>query len=148
MEQIKTIGIIGTRRRDSESDFIKVKNKFNEIYFPGDRICSGLCSKGGDWFAILIAGSMGWIFDGYDRKKIYNAAKDNLLKWKIEPIWYPADWNKYGKGAGFVRNKDIAFKSDVLIACISEDRTGGTEDTIQKFLKMKSPYGKDKLWLI
>ena len=42
------------------------------------------------------------------------------------------------RGAGFVRNGDIAKDSDVLIACVAPDRTGGTEDTIKKFLKLKT----------
>ena len=36
---------------------------------------------------------------------------------------------------------DIAEKSDVLVACVTKDRTGGTEDTIKKFLK-KQPIGE------
>ena len=51
------------------------------------------------------------------------------------PIFiFHADWEKFGRGAGFVRNGDIANNSDVLIACVAKDRKGGTEDTIGKFL--------------
>ncbi len=117
----KVIGIIGTRRRDSMADLKKVNDAFLKIYTKGDKICSGLCPKGGDRFAVILSA-------------IYN----------IPPIWYPANWNKYGKKAGMIRNTDIAKTSDVLIACVSPDRTGGTEDTIKKFENL----GKTQLILV
>jgi len=43
----------------------------------------------------------------------------------------------YGRIAGFKRNTTIAQESDILIACRSLDMTGGTEDTIRKFKKLK-----------
>jgi len=107
---MKTIGIIGTRRRDSEDDLLLVEVAFLSVYQPGDRICSGLCPKGGDRFAVLLA-----------------------KNYKTSTLWFPADWKRYGRGAGFIRNTDIARESDVLIACIASDRTGGTEDTISKW---------------
>ncbi len=106
------IGIVGSRRRDTEEDFNIVKEKFFEIYSDGDKICSGLCPHGADRFALIIS----------DR---YN----------ITPIWFPAEWEKYGKNAGKRRNTDIAKTSDILIACVAPDRKGGTEDTIKKFEK-------------
>ena len=117
----KIIGIIGSRRRDSEEDFLKVEMAFIDIYRSGDIICSGLCPKGGDRFAVILA-----------------------KKYETETLWYPADWRRYGKVAGMIRNTYIARDSDILIACISDDRTGGTEDTIKKYLKA----GKTNLILI
>ena len=108
---MKTIGIIGSRRRDNLGDYVKIKKKFFEIYKKGDTICSGGCPKGGDKFAELIA-------------------KDHNVPIKI----HKAEWDKHGKGAGFIRNTYIANDSDVLIACVANDRKGGTEDTIRKFL--------------
>ncbi len=35
----------------------------------------------------------------------------------------------------YARNKLIARDADVLIACVAEDRKGGTEDTIKHFCK-------------
>ena len=55
----KTIGIIGSRRRDSDSDFRLCLAKFQEVYKPGDKIVSGGCQKGGDRFAEIIARSKG-----------------------------------------------------------------------------------------
>ena len=111
---MKVIGIVGSRRRNSPKDFKKVEQYFLKEYTPGDWICSGGCSKGGDRFAVLL----------HD-------------KYKTPYLEFPANWEKYGKSAGFRRNTDIAERSDVLIACVSNDRTGGTEDTVKKFRKLK-----------
>ena len=115
---MKRIGIIGTRRRDNPEAYGKVREAFLKVYEDGDWIVSGGCSKGGDRFAQALA-------------KKYGCP---IL------IFYPA-WDKVGKGAGLLRNTDIAKYSDVLIACVAKDRLGGTEDTIKKFealLKMES----------
>lgn len=118
----KVIGIVGTRRRNTESDFYKVYDLFQELYKPDDTICSGLCPEGGDYFATLIA-----------------------KKFNLKTLWFPADWEKYGKSAGFIRNTDIARESHILIACVHKDRTGGTEDTIKKFIKF---HGNKNLYLV
>lgn len=105
------IGIVGSRRRNLPADYWKVRNVLAQVYKLGDTIVSGGCPKGADHFADLLA-------------------KERDIPIKI----YPADWS-LGKHAGFLRNTDIAKDSDILIACVSEDRTGGTEDTITKFKK-------------
>jgi hypothetical protein len=110
---MKTIGIVGSRRRDGPVDLISVMNAFDEIYEKGDVLVSGGCPKGGDHFAERIA-------------------KDRGLTITIH---YP-DWNGKGKGAGFERNTRIAEDGDVIIACVAQDRTGGTEDTIKKAEKL------------
>jgi hypothetical protein len=115
---MKKIGIVGSRRRNYFHDLDLVHGAFLEIYEKGDTLVSGGCPKGGDWFAEIIA-------------KIYD----------IPITIYHPDWEKRGRGAGFVRNTDIAKDSDVLIACVAEDRKGGTEDTIKKFKKFH-PDGK------
>lgn len=107
---MKVIGIIGSRRRDSLGDLSKVEKAFKSIYQEGDTIVSGGCPKGGDRFAEVIA-------------RTFN------VPIKI----HPAEWEKFGRSAGFQRNGLIAADSDVLIACVVSDRTGGTEDTIKKF---------------
>lgn len=109
---MKYIGIVGSRRRNGESDYSIVDHEFLKIYEPGDIIVSGGCPSGADHFAELIA-----------------------KKYGITIKIFYSDWEKYGKIAGFIRNTDIAKTSDVLIACVSSDRKGGTEDTINKFKK-------------
>ena len=118
---MKKIGIIGTRRRNSSEAFKKIKEAFFEVYEDGDYLVSGGCPKGGDRCAEKLAKDYG-----------------------IPIVIYFPKWKKYGKGAGFVRNADIADNSDCLIACVSKDRTGGTEDTIKKFLK-KQPVEKVRI---
>lgn len=44
---------------------------------------------------------------------------------------YKADWDKYGKGAGFLRNTDIITNSDYVIA-FWDELSRGTADSIQK----------------
>jgi hypothetical protein len=104
------IGIVGSRRRNHPDDFELVKKAFKSIYRRGDRIVSGGCPKGADKFAEEIA-------------KVF----------RVPITIHYADWEYYGKSAGFVRNGDIAKESDILIAAVAPDRTGGTEDTIKKF---------------
>lgn len=108
----KTIGIVGSRRRNTVLDFKIVSDAFMKVYEKGDTIVSGGCPRGADNFAEEIA----WIYN---------------IPIKI----HKADWQKYGKGAGFIRNTYIAEDADILIACVAQDRKGGTEDTIRKFKK-------------
>ena len=107
---MKTIGIIGTRRRDSGQDLWDTVDAFKRVYRVGDRIVSGGCPQGGDRFAEVIARSM-----------------------QIPIMIHYAQWNTYGKSAGFRRNADIANDADIMLAVVAEDRTGGTEDTLKKF---------------
>lgn len=113
----KIIGIVGSRRRDSEEDFNKIEKEFLKVYKQGDTICSGLCPRGADRFAVTLA-----------------------KKYKAKSLWFPPDWKKYGLSAGFIRNTDIAKNSYILIACAAKDRKGGTEDTIKKFIKFHGKY--------
>jgi len=47
-------------------------------------------------------------------------------------IFYP-DWDKHGKGAGFIRNSDIIENSDIIFAFTTGSK--GTEDSIKKAIK-------------
>lgn len=47
---------------------------------------------------------------------------------------YPADWTKYGKRAGFLRNKQMAETADALIA-LWDGKSRGTLDMIQRMAK-------------
>jgi hypothetical protein len=106
---MKTIGIVGSRRRDSKEDFDLCEKTFLEIYKDGDHLVSGGCSRGGDRFCEILA-----------------------KKYQVPIKIHYAQWDKLGKRAGMIRNTDIAKDSDVLIAVVAEDRTGGAEDTIRK----------------
>ena len=57
--QMKKIIIIGSRRRDSDEDYIQDWNEFRKWYEDGDIIVSGGCPKGGDRFAEVIARKLG-----------------------------------------------------------------------------------------
>lgn len=120
---MKVIGIIGSRSRNTGADYNKVWEAFTKIYEDGDEIVSGGCPQGGDRFAEVIA-------------------KTEQVPIKI----HYAQWNYFGKMAGFARNGDIARASDVLIACVDESREGGTEDTIKKFIKAET--GCDEQMLV
>ena len=113
---MKTIGVIGSRRRVSAIDQSAVRRTVIGIYEDGDRFVSGGCPTGGDRFCEEIARKLG-----------------------ASITIHHADWLKYGKNAGFRRNDLIAKDADVLIACVAHDRTGGTEDTIKKFLRATDP---------
>ena len=107
---MKTIGIIGTRRRDTAKDLYLTVDAFKKVYRVGDHIVSGGCPQGGDRFAEVIAKSM-----------------------QVPIMIHYAQWNTYGKSAGFKRNSFIANDADIMIALVAKDRTGGTEDTLKKF---------------
>ena len=53
-------------------------------------------------------------------------------------IIYPADWNKYGKSAGFIRNQTIVDNCDMVLA-FWDGESRGTADTIAKAKKAKKP---------
>ena len=110
---MKTIGIVGSRRRNTFHDLELCKKELDQIYEEGDRLVSGGCPEGGDRFAEIIAKKRGLTIT----------------------IHYP-NWDKYGKGAGHRRNTYIAEDFDILIALVARDRKGGTEDTIQKAEKL------------
>ena len=125
---MKKIGIIGTRRRDTEEDYILVRDKFLEVYEPGDLIVSGGCKQGGDRFAEVIAKN----FD------------IPIILYKPEPVAPGSPRWMYAK-TNYARNTLVAKASDIIIACVASDRKGGTEDTIEKFKKF---YPEGKLYYI
>lgn len=49
---------------------------------------------------------------------------------------YPADWDRYGKGAGPMRNQEMAEDADVLIA-VWDGASAGTENMIDCALREK-----------
>ena len=60
----------------------------------------------------------------------------NLNKIPIER--YPANWNQYGKAAGFIRNAKMALEGDGLI-CIYAKGSRGATNMIQNMEKLEKP---------
>lgn len=125
---MKHIGIIGSRKRNSFEDFDLVVDALESVYDAGDIMVSGGCKEGADAFAKEInantKGAVRLVEFLPDLKK-----KDFLIKEKNLP------YKSAYAAVCYERNTLIANKSDILIACVSPERKGGTEDTIKKFLK-------------
>jgi hypothetical protein len=49
-----------------------------------------------------------------------------MLGWKLEP--WPADWRKYGKGAGPKRNQDMVNSGADIWISLNRGNSRGTED--------------------
>lgn len=112
----KCIGIVGSRRRCSVSDYQQLVAAFNSIYKEGDTVVSGGCQTGGDAFAEKLARCKGLTIT----------------------IHFPK-WKALGKKAGFVRNRKIATDCSCLVALVAEDRKGGTEHTIRRAKELGKP---------
>jgi len=111
------VGIIGTRSRDSADDWLLTHETFLKViegYRNDIVIVSGLCTKGGDKFAVTL-----------------------YKKFKTMKLWFPAQWELFGNEAGFLRNTDIAIASDILISVRNHHHIGGAEDTVSKFIRHK-----------
>jgi hypothetical protein len=50
----------------------------------------------------------------------------------VREVKFPADWNKYGKRAGYIRNSEmIAYGPDLVLAFFYLERTQGTAMTVK-----------------
>ena len=118
------IGIVGSRSRNSHEDYMILVNAFTDfvnscsLRMSGDvHIISGGARSGADKFAEEIA-------------KQYN----------YSITIYRPNYKKYfGKEAPKIRNTLIANESDYLFA-LWDKYSGGTEDTINKFLANHDRY--------
>lgn len=107
---------------------------------------------------LLICGSRGWkdpypietIIAGYDiiaegrgdtLTVIHGAARgadtmaDHIARrWGVGRIKEPADWDRYGKAAGPIRNQKMIddHKPDVVYAFRSAGKSNGTDDMVSK----------------
>lgn len=63
-------------------------------------------------------------------------------KWALEnniPIsYFPANWNKFGKSAGYKRNVEMGKFADAAI-CIWKDKSKGTEHMINIMSELNKP---------
>ena len=125
------VGIVGSRRRDSTADLIQIAIAFGIVLtryklIEEQRqivIVSGGCPQGGDRFAELIA----------------NTEQHAILLHRPDKTAFAGEQNPRLRATkqNYARNSLIARDSrDVLIACVANDRKGGTEDTIQKYEAM------------
>ena len=103
-------------------------------------------------FKVIIAGGRDFVDYNLLREKVNNILVDKRLTHKIvivsgcargadtfgmryasENIFdvdeYPADWNKYGKKAGYMRNVEMAENADALIA-FWDGKSKGTKHMI------------------
>ena len=94
--------IAGSREN---TDFLLVKKAIEESGFDITEVVSGTCrgvdQHGEDWA------------EGHG----------------IPITKFPADWNTYGKKAGYIRNKEMADYADALIA-VWDGKSKGTKITI------------------
>ena len=51
---------------------------------------------------------------------------------------FPANWNKYGKSAGYIRNKEMAKYADAAII-IWDGESDGTKNMIDEMKKLNKP---------
>lgn len=129
-----------------------MRARFLTLREPYDIIISGGCPTGADRFAEVLAleivtavGTLEapWALDTlYFLKR--NVRREMLREWHAPIVILDAQWQR-GRGAGYDRNTHIAMNSDVLLACVAPDRTGGTEDIVKKFV---DAYGEKYLHLV
>ena len=50
--------------------------------------------------------------------------------------YFPADWDKYGKAAGFIRNEQMAQNADALVV-FWDGKSRGTKNMIELAAKYK-----------
>ena len=68
---------------------------------------------------------------GADKMGAFFAERNN-----IKTLIFPPDWDKHGKAAGFIRNKDIVNNSDIILA-FWDGKSKGTRHSIGLAHKMK-----------
>lgn len=122
---MKKIIIIGTRRRSTFEDYRIVYNEFRKYYAEGDIIISGGCPLGGDAFAERIARRLN-LTETNGKLIIHRPVNPpkGSPRWKWAQVMYD-------------RNTIVAQETEhdsIVIACVSEDRKGGTEDTLRKIM--------------
>ena len=118
------IGVVGSRRRNEQSDYGAVKAAVVEIMaeHPDEEciLVSGGCKQGADSFVWRISADL------------------NLLPpCEHLPAYKPGSAYFVVVKALKARNTKIAEDCDILVATPAEDRKGGTEDTITKAEKFE-----------
>jgi len=117
--RIFKIGIVGSRRRNTQEDKDKIRKALVFLLGEGKllHLVSGGCPKGADKFAEELAEELKLSIS------IHYPDKEKLPS---NPEYYHYVQMYYD------RNTLIAEECDVLLALAADDRRGGTEDTIKK----------------
>ena len=90
----------------------------------------GLATEAGDEICISIVSGMA---RGADMLGFQFARKHNVKVYQ-----FPADWNQYGKRAGFIRNKQMGDFSDGLLA-FWDGESRGTKQMIEYMQSLGKP---------
>lgn len=103
---MKRILITGSRDWDNVGEIMLTLNHVvteDLAHLPGPvTIVSGACPTGADSICEEIAYDMGWIVERH-----------------------PADWNLWGKRAGYVRNSEmVALGADICVAFVKNESRG------------------------
>ena len=124
------IGIVGSRRRNTDKDYLNLLWKIVELEYNNNtlvkKIVTGDCSEGGDKFARKIAN------DSKDIELDVKFKRDPETGEKLEG-YRRCSYNEFTQIC-YERNEEIAKEPlDYLIALVAPDRKGGTENTIKHF---------------
>ena len=65
-------------------------------------------------------------------------AHEFALAFNVKRYEFPADWNQYGKRAGFIRNKQMGDFADGLLA-FWDGQSRGTKQMIEYMQSLKKP---------
>lgn len=105
------LAVVGSRTFTDQYVVYFFLHEYLDVFGTSLELVSGGCPSGPDNFAESFATS-------------YN----------IPITVYPANWEKFGKAAGFIRNSDIVTNCDEVIA-FWDRKSKGTFDTIKKARK-------------
>ena len=65
-------------------------------------------------------------------------AHEYCIEHKIDDVFYEPNYEKYGRGAPFVRNTEMAEKCDICVA-IWDGQSKGTKHAIDECVRLKKP---------
>ena len=99
------------------------------IYLFEDQICALLNSKNIQEVTEVVCG----MAYGMDQ-----AGLDWADNYKIPVKPFPADWDKYGKSAGHIRNKEMADYADALLV-VWDGKSRGSKNMKENMLKLNKP---------
>ena len=107
------IAVVGSRDFCDRKYLEETVREYISRYIPTEFISGG--AKGVDSWAEEVA--------------VYNEIPTKIFK---------ADWDKLGKGAGFIRNKKIVERADIIVA-FWDGKSKGTQNSIAHAIKLDKP---------